>query len=54
MTSDRAYRKAFPADEAMAELEKSSGTQFDPKVITAFKKIFGNIELSENKKVESI
>ncbi len=54
LTSDRAYRKAFPADEAMAELEKSSGTQFDPKVITAFKKIFGNIELSENKKVESI
>jgi putative nucleotidyltransferase with HDIG domain len=30
MTEDRVYRKAMAADAAMAEIERCSGTQFDP------------------------
>jgi len=35
MTSDRSYRKALPVGEAMAELRRNSGTQFDPAVVEA-------------------
>ena len=35
MTSDRAYRRAMPQDEALAELERGAGTQFDPAVVRA-------------------
>ena len=33
MTADRHYREALSLDEAMAELRRNSGTQFDPEVI---------------------
>ena len=33
MSSDRCYRKALPADKIIEELEKGSGTQFDPKIV---------------------
>jgi HD-GYP domain-containing protein (c-di-GMP phosphodiesterase class II) len=35
MTTDRSYRKARPVDEAVAELERCSGTDFDPAVVEA-------------------
>jgi diguanylate cyclase (GGDEF)-like protein/putative nucleotidyltransferase with HDIG domain len=35
MTSDRPYRKALPREEAVAELQRCSGTQFDPAVVEA-------------------
>jgi putative nucleotidyltransferase with HDIG domain len=35
MTSDRSYRKALPVSEAVAELRRVSGTQFDPRVVEA-------------------
>ncbi|HEY7004716.1 MAG TPA: HD-GYP domain-containing protein [Gaiellaceae bacterium] len=35
MTTDRPYRAALPAAEALAEVERSSGTQFDPRVVAA-------------------
>jgi len=35
MTSDRPYRAALPVEEAIAELRRHSGTQFDPKVVDA-------------------
>jgi HD-GYP domain-containing protein (c-di-GMP phosphodiesterase class II) len=35
MTTDRPYRKARPADEALAELRRCSGTDFDPGVVEA-------------------
>ncbi len=35
MTTDRPYRNAMPFDDAIAELERNSGSQFDPDVTTA-------------------
>jgi HD-GYP domain-containing protein (c-di-GMP phosphodiesterase class II) len=36
MTTDRSYRKALPAEEAVRRLRESSGRQFDPKIVEAF------------------
>ncbi len=36
MTSDRPYRKAMPADEAIRRLEREAGGQFDPRVVRLF------------------
>lgn len=36
MTSDRPYRKACSHDEALAEVERCSGTQFDPLIAETF------------------
>jgi HD-GYP domain-containing protein (c-di-GMP phosphodiesterase class II) len=36
MTTTRAYRPAMSRDEAVAELIKFAGTQFDPAVVRAF------------------
>jgi putative nucleotidyltransferase with HDIG domain len=35
MTTDRPYRAALPHAEAVAELQRNSGTQFDPRVVDA-------------------
>lgn len=39
MTSDRPYRKAMSDREALAEIERSSGAQFDPEIVDAFRKL---------------
>ncbi|WP_373481976.1 HD domain-containing phosphohydrolase [Acetobacterium sp.] len=36
MTCDRAYRKGLSVDEAVAEIKKCAGTQFDPKIAAVF------------------
>ena len=33
MTTDRSYRKAHPTSEAVAELRRNVGMQFDPAVV---------------------
>jgi PAS domain S-box-containing protein/putative nucleotidyltransferase with HDIG domain len=35
-TDDRAYRKALPLEQAVAELQRSAGSQLDPQVVEAF------------------
>jgi len=39
LTSRRPYKKAWPLDEAMAEIQRQSGVQFDPCVVDAFLKV---------------
>jgi putative nucleotidyltransferase with HDIG domain len=35
MTTDRSYRRALPVADAVAELDRGAGTQFDPAVVDA-------------------
>ncbi len=39
MTSDRPYRMAMSIDEALAEIKRCTGSQFDPQVTAAFLKV---------------
>ncbi|GAH86696.1 unnamed protein product, partial [marine sediment metagenome] len=39
MTSDRPYRSAMSIEEALSEIMRCTGTQFDPVVAAAFLKI---------------
>jgi PAS domain S-box-containing protein/putative nucleotidyltransferase with HDIG domain len=42
MTSDRPYRKALSVEQAVEELKKNSGTQFDPQIIQAFMQVLNS------------
>jgi HD-GYP domain-containing protein (c-di-GMP phosphodiesterase class II) len=37
MLADRPYRRGRPAAEALEELDRCGGTQFDPRVVDALK-----------------
>ena len=39
MTSDRPYRAARPTQDALAELKRCAGTQFEPRLVTAFSRL---------------
>jgi HD-GYP domain-containing protein (c-di-GMP phosphodiesterase class II) len=41
MTTDRSYRKARTKPDAIAEMQRCSGTQFDPRVVTALVSVAG-------------
>jgi diguanylate cyclase (GGDEF)-like protein len=41
MISDRVYRRSLTAEDALAELERCAGTQFDPEVVSAFAEELG-------------
>ena len=51
MTTDRSYRKAMPLHEAVAELRRSSGTQFDPRVVDALIASLGYAEPAAPQKI---
>jgi response regulator RpfG family c-di-GMP phosphodiesterase len=54
MTSDRAYRRALPHEVAVGEIERCSGTQFDPEVahdFTAGIEVFREEEQSRGSRV---
>jgi HD-GYP domain-containing protein (c-di-GMP phosphodiesterase class II) len=36
MTSDRAYRRAMPAEDALEEIDRCAGSQFDPELAEIF------------------
>ena len=40
--TDRPYRKGKPPWEAVEEIEKNSGTQFDPEIVKAFKRVIAS------------
>jgi putative nucleotidyltransferase with HDIG domain len=42
MTTDRPYRLGMPPWKAIEELERGTGTQFDPEVVTRFKSTLSN------------
>jgi HD-GYP domain-containing protein (c-di-GMP phosphodiesterase class II) len=42
MTSDRPYRKALSLGEAMEEIKRGSGKQFDPPVAEAFMSVMAS------------
>ena len=44
MTTARVYKTALSFDEALKEVDKCSGTQFDPKVVEAFKRVVNKIK----------
>ena len=45
MTSDRPYRRALSQTEALAEVERCAGTQFDPRIAQVFLELFAEAEL---------
>ncbi len=50
ITSDRSYQKALTEEQAMAEIKRCSGTQFDPQIV----KVFLEQVLCKNRKILSI
>jgi len=56
MTSDRSYRKGLPFEIALEEINKNSGTQFCPQVVTAFKECVdnGTLHISKDEDVSKM
>lgn len=50
MTSDRTYRSAMSIEEALEELKRFSGIQFDPELVLAFVTHIDAIDLKYNRK----
>jgi len=49
MTSGRIYRKAITTEKALAELDKCSGTQFDPTLVPQFIDMINGLSKTELK-----
>jgi HD-GYP domain-containing protein (c-di-GMP phosphodiesterase class II) len=42
MTTDRPYRRALPVHDALAEIERCAGTQFDPQLARLFVELWAS------------
>ena len=40
LTNERSYKKAWPIQDALSEIERNSGSQFDPMVVDALLQLF--------------
>jgi len=49
MTTNRPYRKALEWSEALAEIERGNGTQFDPQMAEAFLQVIARLLAEQNK-----
>ncbi len=54
MTSDRSYRKALSDEVAIAELKRCSGTQFDPKLVEAFLRLYDSFDDSIRNHIDDL
>ena len=54
LTHVRPYKPAWTLEEALSEIERGSGTQFDPQVVRACFKVFGFRKLSPTEFEESL
>jgi hypothetical protein len=52
MTTDRPYRKAMPVADAIAELKRESGKQFDPVVVDALLEVIESWKSAEKSAAE--
>jgi HD-GYP domain-containing protein (c-di-GMP phosphodiesterase class II) len=43
ITDDRPYRPSRSIEEAIVEIKRCSGTQFDPRVVDAFISLFADV-----------
>ncbi len=46
MTADRPYRKGRPTVDAIEELNRCAGTQFDPRIVEVFSEVIDELEQS--------
>jgi putative nucleotidyltransferase with HDIG domain len=54
MVTDRPYRKGKPYWEALEELDRCAGNQFDPKVVEAFKRVYAEQAYAEKADVVGV
>jgi putative two-component system response regulator len=47
LTHDRPYKSAWPVDQALAEIERGDGTQFDPAVVAALVPIHADADAGD-------
>jgi len=48
MTQDRPYHKAIPHQEAIGEITRCAGTQFDPTIVNVFLHVLGGTDASNS------
>ena len=42
LTHKRVYKQAWPLAEAVAEIQRQKGRQFDPRLVEAFERVLGS------------
>lgn len=53
MISDRPYRKALSEEDAIVELKRCAGRQFDPKIVNVFLKVLADEKSKKDQKLKT-